>query len=169
MGNVLSEEAAEETFLKEGFDLESPEADKEINFGASAPRCQPKHTEEQQAAADTATETDSSSDEVNSQAATTENNDKAAASQGGTESADDKESDEAGGKQKLSYIQMARMGYQELVNAIIRPPRADYKVCDLDTMDESSILLRIRIDPLLNTFFLCSSLSTDGSLGTAGL
>jgi hypothetical protein len=129
MGNVLSEEATEETFLKEGFDLESPGADKEINFGASAPRCQPKHTEEQQAADTTAAETDSSSDEVNSQAATTaEGNDKAAASQGGAESADDKESDEAGGKQKLSYIQMARMGYQELVNAIIRPPRADYKV-----------------------------------------
>jgi len=29
---------------------------------------------------------------------------------------------------KLGYIQMARMGYQELVNAIIRPPRADYKI-----------------------------------------
>jgi hypothetical protein len=29
---------------------------------------------------------------------------------------------------KLSYFQMARLGYQELVNAIIRPPRADYKV-----------------------------------------
>lgn len=29
---------------------------------------------------------------------------------------------------KMSYIQMAKLGYQELVNAIIRPPRADYKV-----------------------------------------
>lgn len=29
---------------------------------------------------------------------------------------------------KLSYFQMAKLGYQELVNAIIRPPRADYKV-----------------------------------------
>lgn len=29
---------------------------------------------------------------------------------------------------KMGYIQMARMGYQELVNAIIRPPRAEYKV-----------------------------------------
>jgi hypothetical protein len=35
-------------------------------------------------------------------------------------------------QKKLSYFQMARLGYQELVNAIIRPPRADYKVrlCD---------------------------------------
>jgi hypothetical protein len=31
-------------------------------------------------------------------------------------------------QKKLSYIQMAKLGYQELVNAIIRPPRADYKV-----------------------------------------
>ena len=29
---------------------------------------------------------------------------------------------------KMGYIQMAKMGYQELVNAIIRPPRAEYKV-----------------------------------------
>lgn len=29
---------------------------------------------------------------------------------------------------KMSYLQMAKLGYQELVNAIIRPPRADYKV-----------------------------------------
>lgn len=33
-------------------------------------------------------------------------------------------------QKKLSYFQMARLGYQELVNAIIRPPRADYKVSE---------------------------------------
>jgi hypothetical protein len=32
-------------------------------------------------------------------------------------------------QQKLSYVQLAKLGYQELVNAIIRPPRAEYKVC----------------------------------------
>ena len=31
------------------------------------------------------------------------------------------------GNEKMSYLQMARAGYQELVNAIVRPPRADYK------------------------------------------
>ena len=31
-------------------------------------------------------------------------------------------------QKKMSYIQMAKMGYQELVNAIIRPPRAEYKM-----------------------------------------
>jgi len=30
-------------------------------------------------------------------------------------------------QKKMGYFQMARLGYQELVNAIIRPPRADYK------------------------------------------
>lgn len=32
MGNVLSEEEVEEQFLEEGFNLESPDADKQINF-----------------------------------------------------------------------------------------------------------------------------------------
>ena len=31
-------------------------------------------------------------------------------------------------KKKLSYLQMARLGYQEVINAIIRPPRAKYKM-----------------------------------------
>lgn len=33
--------------------------------------------------------------------------------------------------QDMSIMQMARLGYQELVNAIIRPPRATYKMEDL--------------------------------------
>jgi hypothetical protein len=106
MGNVLSEEQAEETFLKEGFNLESPDADKEINYGASVPRCQPKHTEAEKE------ETTKSSFADDSKA-------------GGTKELSEEQQQE---KQKLSYLQMARLGYQELVNAIIRPPRADYKV-----------------------------------------
>jgi len=35
-------------------------------------------------------------------------------------------------QKKMGYFQMARLGYQELVNAIIRPPRADYKVSSID-------------------------------------
>jgi hypothetical protein len=31
-------------------------------------------------------------------------------------------------REELSYVEMARLGYQELVNAIIRPPRATYEV-----------------------------------------
>ncbi len=31
----------------------------------------------------------------------------------------------------MSYWQMAKVGYNELVNAVIRPPRADYSVEDL--------------------------------------
>ena len=117
MGNVLSEEAAEETFLKEGFNLESPEADKEINYGASVPRCQPKHTE----AAAKQAEAQNDDNDNNSQEDTIEPNGGGKSSKNGSEAAE--------AKPKLSYLQMARMGYQELVNAIIRPPRADYKVC----------------------------------------
>ncbi|CAM9842927.1 unnamed protein product, partial [Heterosigma akashiwo] len=32
---------------------------------------------------------------------------------------------------RMSYWQMAKMGYQELVNAIIRPPRANYTLDNL--------------------------------------
>lgn len=31
-------------------------------------------------------------------------------------------------KQEKNYLQMAQMGYQQLINAIIRPPRANYEV-----------------------------------------
>jgi hypothetical protein len=31
-------------------------------------------------------------------------------------------------REEMSYVEMARMGYQQLVNAIIRPPRAEYEV-----------------------------------------
>jgi hypothetical protein len=31
-------------------------------------------------------------------------------------------------KEEMGYVEMARMGYQQLVNAIIRPPRCSYEV-----------------------------------------
>lgn len=31
-------------------------------------------------------------------------------------------------KQEKNYLEMAKMGYQQLINAIIRPPRANYEV-----------------------------------------
>ena len=110
MGNVLSEEQAEETFLKEGFNLESPDADREINYGASVPRCQPQHTDE----------------EERKQAEDKKKREKNETMS--TPAPQEEVELDTNGKPKLSYIQMARMGYQELVNAIIRPPRADYKV-----------------------------------------
>jgi hypothetical protein len=39
--------------------------------------------------------------------------------------------DEEQTPENMSYWQMARQGYQELVNAIIRPPRAEYAEEDL--------------------------------------
>ena len=48
MGNTMSEEE-EERFLEEAYtmSLESSEADKFLNTGTSAPRCQPKQTQQQ--------------------------------------------------------------------------------------------------------------------------
>jgi hypothetical protein len=98
MGNILSEEEDEERFLEEGFNLEAPGADKALNVGTEAPIWQ---------------NTDDVGQEV--------------IMDGNETNAADRTASQNGAK-KLSYIQMAKLGYQELVNAIIRPPRADYKV-----------------------------------------
>jgi hypothetical protein len=159
MGNAMSDEE-EEQFLEEAYtmSLENPEADKFLNSGTAAPRCQPKHTQQTMAVGVPLT-----SEEVAALRGAGKNGDSS-----GDEARDpddhkhrrgspisDGESDEprkklhtngsgSGGsagdqrrqqeslsaqqQKKLSYYQMARLGYQELVNAIIRPPRADYKV-----------------------------------------
>jgi type IV secretory pathway VirB10-like protein len=150
MGNVISEE--ENDLLEEAYSmsLESPEADKVLNQGTSAPNCQPKHTA---AATSTVSEREDQGQEVvmkeedgpesegddgKSQSHTQLN----AKHRRGSSVSDEEERrkrQHTNGQQqqqqlsaqqqkKLSYFQMAKMGYQELVNAIIRPPRADYKV-----------------------------------------
>jgi hypothetical protein len=45
-----------------------------------------------------------------------------------TSSMNSTDSQNSNNPKKMSYLQMAKVGYQELVNAIIRPPRCDYKV-----------------------------------------
>jgi hypothetical protein len=136
MGNALSEEE-EEQLLEEAYtmSLESPEADRYLNAGTAAPNCQPKHTK------------DKPGEEIEEgQEVVIKDKDKGAAVEDGKgpsskhrrgSSNSDSDQDERRKRQhtnnsqqqkKLSYFQMARLGYQELVNAIIRPPRADYKV-----------------------------------------
>lgn len=125
MGNILSEEE-EAGFLEEGFNLESPGADEAINYGAAAPRCQPKHTEAElqdvghevgiPAELGHKHDLDRKNSGVSSDAHRGKRQNTASANEAKQE------------QQKLSYIQMAKLGYQELVNAIIRPPRADYKM-----------------------------------------
>ena len=118
MGNALSEEEETE-ILEEAYSmsLESPEADKVLNAGTSAPNCQPKHSNQ----------ADQRDDGGNIDGEKRRRN--------GEETGDERRKRQQAEQQamsqqkKLSYIQMARLGYQELVNAIIRPPRADYKVC----------------------------------------
>jgi len=136
MGNVMSEEEEQE-FFSTGFDLDSPDADKVVNFGTSAPNCQPKHTaeeleeeEEELAMGQEVVMKDQENPEQMK-------DDKALPltakhrrdSNGSEEGQRGKRQHLNQQQKKLSYIQMAKMGYQELINAIIRPPRADYKVC----------------------------------------
>lgn len=124
MGNVLSEEEPEKGFLDESFNLESPDADQKINFGTAAPQCQPKHTltkeEDENKTEDHKHLRESRESSLSESSGQHEHRDKRQHMQQQDQAQQD--------PKKLSYIQMAKLGYQELVNAIIRPPRADYKV-----------------------------------------
>lgn len=126
MGNTLSEE--EETqILEEAYtmSLEDPEADKTLNSGTAAPNCQPKHSQRE------ADDIEQREDDENPNADPRfrNSNDSGGQEDRRKRQHADQQMEAAQQQKRLSYIQMARLGYQELVNAIIRPPRADYKVC----------------------------------------
>ena len=184
MGNIISEEEQEERFLEDGFNLESPDADKVINYGTAAPVWQNKTStssrsldndnnnnnnnnnirssqynnndgsnhrnqkgQEVVAASSTHSEpppprrstssnscgegtTSNNTSNSNSNSSNNNNNNNSSSSHQSSaaamEDAPQNTNDEP--TKKLSYLQMAKLGYQELINAIIRPPRADYKV-----------------------------------------
>jgi hypothetical protein len=126
MGNALSEE--EETQLLEeaySMSLESPEADKVLNAGTSAPNCQPKKTMREQREDQEDPDGDKRLSEKHRRNSSNPEHDGERRKRQHTEQ---QAMTAAQQQKKLSYVQMAKLGYQELVNAIIRPPRADYKV-----------------------------------------
>lgn len=135
MGNAFSEEEHKGEFLEDGFNLEDPNANDKINYGAAAPRCQPKHTEAELVTKKEPEAEQGEEVELSGHKHDLERQNSAAS--GGdhrgkrphTNTAQQQQQEQAEEEPKqLSYIQMAKMGYQELVNAIIRPPRAEYKV-----------------------------------------
>jgi len=218
MGNAFSEEGEDGadggSFLENGFKLNSPEADKQINFGTAAPNCQPRHTmlesskqrnsrkdgdyndddddEERDTNNGSTTGTgqevtmddddhdndskddDGSSGDKNKRSSSggrgathqtmtaKHRRDSSTSASGnnvgdhrghkrqhlssssqqshqresstssqlsnGSQHSNSSQNNASSSNKKLSYIQMAKLGYQELVNAIIRPPRAEYKV-----------------------------------------
>lgn len=166
MGNEQSSDGEPDTnrFLEEGFNLESPDADVRINYGTSAPNCQPKHTAEREQAGAAESLPDygpipesvprldgAIRDDPQRLAGTSHEamplSPKHRRDSGDTSMGDDHKRQhtsvpppsqptlpsrpapqEPVPPKKLSYLQMAKLGYQELVNAIIRPPRADYKM-----------------------------------------
>jgi hypothetical protein len=141
MGNALSEEEEDE-LLEEAYtmSLESPEADKHLNAGTSAPNCQPKHTrdrggDEREEGQEIVMNKDKDKAEVgDDKTLSAKHRRNSSLSENGQEDRRKRQhtNETLNAQQqakKLSYVQMARLGYQELVNAIIRPPRADYKVC----------------------------------------
>jgi len=173
MGNVLSEEEERDpqtgSFLEEGFNLESPDADRAINFGTAAPMWQNNNslsTEEEDEDSQQAADLDEQGQEVVMQqtggAMRTASD--ISSNNGDSESGSDKRQQDD--PKKMSYVQMARMGYQELVNAIIRPPRADYKVrasvhsCGCWLFSPSKGILRFLIFSLHCYLILCSPLTS---------
>jgi hypothetical protein len=145
MGNVISEE--ENELLEEAYSmsLESPEADGVLNQGTSAPNCQPKHTttaarlpEKEDQGQEVVMKGEDGPESESDGGKSQPFNAKHRRGSSVSDEDDRKKRQHTNGQQqqlsaaqqqkKLSYFQMAKMGYQELVNAIIRPPRADYKV-----------------------------------------
>lgn len=145
----------------EGMSLDNPHVDKAINAGTTAPNCQPRHTL-------AALDNESSSSDLDDSSASTTNGGSSTGSSNSRKARraekkarkKEKKAQAARRKQqqendpkKMGYIQMAKMGYQELVNAIIRPPRAEYKVGDIECHE---LLLVWRI-----SLFCCRSLLYD--------
>jgi hypothetical protein len=147
MGNELSQEEQDQ-ILEEAYNLEDPKADEYLNSGTAAPNCQPKHTVKREerdrerqkeleaaAAAEGQESTANGADGASNNAAAANKHRRASSSLSERDDQEERRKRQhkdqemsAAEQKKLSYFQMARLGYQELVNAIIRPPRADYKV-----------------------------------------
>lgn len=171
MGNALSEEEEKE-ILEEAYNLEDPGADRILNSGTAPSNCQPKHTTRHlsssnaAAAGGAASSGDGSSNRPipppnhkhrRASSTNSDHNDQEERRkrQHTQQQQQQEEDDLAAQEKKLSYFQMAKLGYQELVNAIIRPPRADYKV-----RDERCRLVLIGFDPThsfrFQRVFFCS-------------
>jgi pimeloyl-ACP methyl ester carboxylesterase len=121
--------------------LDNPHVDKVINAGTTASNCQPKHTRESLKSESD----DGVSSTLSADSSVLSNSSRASRQQLRKERKAEKKAQKEETKlkkleekqkakdekdldpRKMGYLQMAKMGYQELVNAIIRPPRAEYK------------------------------------------
>ena len=126
--------------------LDNPHVDKVINAGTTASNCQPKHTRESLKSESD----DGVSSTLSADSSVISNSSRASRQQLRKERKAEKKAQKEETKlkkleekqkakdekdldpRKMGYLQMAKMGYQELVNAIIRPPRAEYKVCHIN-------------------------------------
>jgi hypothetical protein len=114
MGNEMSQEEEEALFMEEALKMSAVDdvhLDQKLNDGTTAPNCQPRHTI--RAAQCTEVRSYSMAESRGEQGVPPRRS----------------QSENFDSRKRMGYIQMARAGYQELVNAIIRPPRAEYKVC----------------------------------------
>jgi len=130
MGNVLGDltEEEESMLIEEAINLslDNPDSDKILNAGTTAPNCQPKGSiTTTDSSSDSSSGGDADGNNTNENQSNNSNRNSASSNSNNRRSSKNKMTEE---ERKLSYMQMARIGYQELVNAIIRPPRAEYKM-----------------------------------------
>lgn len=116
----------------EGMSLDNPHVDKAINAGTTASNCQPRHTRDEMDVNDnssSASDDDDDGSSTSNTSPTTRKERKAIRKEqkAAAQAKKKRETQDAQDPKKMGYVQMAKMGYQELVNAIIRPPRAEYK------------------------------------------
>ena len=112
----------------EGMSLDNPHVDKAINAGTTAANCQPRHTRDAMSVDDSSLSDSSTTGEGSSTSSRRLSRSERNVVKRERKAASAKKKKDAEDPKKMGYVQMAKMGYQELVNAIIRPPRAEYKV-----------------------------------------
>ena len=126
MGNIMSEEEeagdSASPFFEEGTNLEDPDADRKMNVGTAAP------TWHSPGAADDEQRADPNNPMSPKHPRDPEGDNHRSKRPHRSDSQLQQQQQQPEDPKKMSYVQMARLGYQELVNAIIRPPRADYKM-----------------------------------------
>jgi pimeloyl-ACP methyl ester carboxylesterase len=111
----------------EGMSLDNPHVDKAINAGTTAANCQPRHTRDAMSVDDSSLSDGSTTGEGSSTSSRRLSRSERNVVKREQKAASAKKKKDAEDPKKMGYVQMAKMGYQELVNAIIRPPRAEYK------------------------------------------
>lgn len=135
MGNETSTIVEDEKAVLEDLyqmSLDDPGVDQKVNEGTTFADCQPRHTKaeveaEAEAEKRLAERAGVQDSQHNSSSGSPRSSGGSATGSERGEHRGRKSQQQHQEPEKMGYVAMAKAGYQELVNAIIRPPRAQYK------------------------------------------